>query len=49
MMIKSGRNENDKFNGEVSYDILEGHDRKDKIAYGKRRWLHKSSKRRREH
>ena len=31
MMIKWGRNENDKFNGERSYDILERRDRKDKM------------------
>jgi hypothetical protein len=31
MMIKWGRNEADKIDGEVSYDILQGRDRKDKI------------------
>ena len=31
MMVTWGRIEDDKINGEVSYDIREGHDRKDKI------------------
>jgi hypothetical protein len=30
MMLKGGGNEGDKINGEESYDILEGSDRKDK-------------------
>jgi hypothetical protein len=49
MMLKWGGNEADKINGEENYDILEGSDRKDKIDEGRRRWLDKSSKRRREH
>ena len=49
MMLKWGGNEADKINCEESYDILEGIDRKDKIDGGRRRWLDKSSKRRREH
>lgn len=32
MMIKGGRNEADKINGEVSYDILEGAIEKTKLT-----------------
>ena len=48
MMIKWGRNEADKINGEVSYDILGGAIEKTKLTREKAD-DHKGSKRRREH